>query len=313
VTQKIALNKTSGSAGDLVAVTGTGFKAGAGIDLKYNGATLVLATVTTTDANGSFTAQFAVPKTVAGAMSVAASDGANTATASFTATANATISKTTNQTTPGFVGMDLTVTGTGYLPNAVITVTFESAPVTVAIVQSDATGSFTATFKVPTAPSGPHTIHASDGTTTKDFSFFMDSTAPVAPALALPTDKFKPKQPLPFTWGAVTDPSGVTYTLQISQDPSFGTLILEKTGLTNAGYTMTTAEKLKSAGSKTPYYWRVRATDLAGNVGAWSTANTFTIGFMWPPWIIHVWYGIAIVIALLLGLWIGRRMAYQSY
>jgi hypothetical protein len=246
-------------------------------------------------------------------MPVTASDGTNSATASFIATAKATINTVTNQATPGFVGQDITVSGTGFAANGVITVTFESAPVTVAIGQADSSGTFTASFKVPAAPSGPHTIHVSDGTTTKDFSFFMDSTPPAAPKLLLPADKFKPKQPIPFTWTAVTDPSGVTYTLQISQDPSFATVPLEKTGLTTAQYLMTTAEKLKSSGSKTPYYWRVKATDLAGNVGAWSTANTFSIGFIWPSWIIYVWGGIAIVIALILGIWIGRRMAFQSY
>lgn len=313
VTQKIVLNPTTGSAGDTVGLVGTGFKAGTGIDLKYAGATITVAAGITTDANGSFQTQFVIPKTVAGVMPVIAGDGTNSATASFTATAKATVSTVTNQTTPGFVGQDMTVTGTGFAPNGVLTVTFESAPVTVAIVNADSAGSFTATFKVPTAPSGPHTIHVSDGTTTKDFSFFMDSTPPAAPKLVLPADKFKPKQPVPFTWGAVTDPSGVTYTLQISQDPSFATVPLEKTGLTTAQYLMTTAEKLKSAGSKTPYYWRVKATDLAGNVSPWSTANTFTIGFMWPSWIIYVWSGVAIIVALLLGLWIGRRMAFQSY
>ena len=76
---------------------------------------------------------------------------------------------------------------------------------------------------------------------------------------------------------------------------------------------MTAAEKLKSAGSKTPYYWRVQATDAAGNVSEWSTVNTFTIGFLWPSWIIYVWGALAIVVALIFGLWFGRRMAYQSY
>ena len=312
VTQKLTVNPISGSAGDMIAVIGTGFKASTGIDLKYNGTTVTVAAGISTDVNGSFQTSFAVPKTVAGVMPVTASDGTNTASASFTATAKATISKVTNQTTPGFVGQDITVTGTGFAVG-VITVTFESTPQTVAIVSADSTGSFTASFKVPTAPSGPHTIHVSDGTTIKDFSYFMDSTPPDAPKLVLPVDKFKPKQPIPFTWGAVTDPSGATYTLQISQDPSFATVILEKTGLTTAGYTMSTAEKLKSAGAKTPYYWRVKATDLAGNVGAWSTSNTFTIGFMWPSWIIYVWGGLAIIVALILGLWIGRRMAFQSY
>ena len=313
VTQKITITPATGSAGDTVAVIGTGFKASTGIDLKYGGATITVAAGVNTEANGSFQTQFVIPKTVAGVLPVIVSDGSNSATASFTATAKASISTVTNQTTPGFVGQDMIVSGTGFSANGVITVTFESAPVTVAIVSADATGYFTASFKVPAAPSGPHTIHVSDGTMTKDFSFFMDSTPPSAPKLVLPADKLKPKQPVSFTWGVVTDPSGVTYSLQISQDPSFATIILEKTGLTAGQYLMTTAEKLKSAGSKTPYYWRVKATDFAGNVSPWSTANTFTIGFMWPSWIIYVWSGLAIIVALILGIWIGRRMAFQSY
>jgi len=128
-----------------------------------------------------------------------------------------------------------------------------------------------------------------------------------------PITSSKPGQPVAFTWKAVTDSSGVSYTIEISQDQSFATLILEHTGLATATYTMTSAEKLKTAGAKTPYYWRVQATDAAGNVSGWSTANTFTIGFMWPSWIIYVWAALGIIIALIIGLWLGRRMAYQSY
>jgi phosphodiesterase/alkaline phosphatase D-like protein len=133
--------------------------------------------------------------------------------------------------------------------------------------------------------------------------------------LLLPLTASKPGQPITFSWSAVTtDPSGVTYTLEISQDSTFATTIIPNiTGLTTTSYTMTAAEKLASASSKNPYYWRVQAIDLAGNVGAWSTANTFTIGFIWPSWIINVWYGLGIIVALILGLWLGRRMAYQSY
>lgn len=313
ITQKIALGTTTGAAGDIITVTGTGFAVGKSITMKYNGVALAtLPATVTSDTSGAFPCQFSVPETTAGAITVTASDGTNVATASFTVTVKATISKTTTQTDPGYVGMDMTISGTGFQSNPTITVTFDSTTITGATVTSGANGSFTATFKIPTTPAGNHIIHVTDGTTTKDFAFFMDSTAPVAPTLLLPIDKFKPKQPVPFSWNAVTDPSGLTYTMQISLDPAFGaTGLIEHTGLTTTTYTMTVAEKLKS--SKTPYYWRVRATDKAGNVGAWSTSNTFTIGFIWPWWIIHVWYGLGIVVALIFGLWLGRRMAYQSY
>jgi hypothetical protein len=313
VTQKIAINISTGAAGDQISVTGTGFAANKGISLKYNGVALTTSPVTvTSDTSGAFACLFSVPETAAGAITLTASDGTNVATASFTATAKATIGTATTQTNPGYVGMDMTISGTGFKAVSDITVTFESTPVTVATVKSDNNGSFTVTFKVPVATSGSHTIKATDGTTTKEFAFFMDSTAPVAPALLLPIDKFKPKQPVSFSWNAVTDSSGVTYTIQIYQDPAPGaTGLIEHTGLTATTYKMTDAEELKS--SKAPYYWRVRATDAAGNVGAWSTANTFTIGFIWPWWMIHVWYGLGIVVALILGLWLGRRMAYQSY
>ena len=316
VKQKLVLDTATGAAGAQVTLTGTGFLSNRGISVKYDGKSVTTnPSAITSDANGSFAAILTVPATPAGSYDITASDGSNIATASFAAVVSATVSKTTNQANPGNVGMELTITATGFKANSTITVTFESTPVTVATVTSDASGSFTATFKVPAATAGSHTIHATDGTTTKDFSFFMDSTAPAAPTLSTPADKFRPSQPVAFGWNAVTDPSSVTYTLQISQDPAFGagTLILEKTGLTNASYTMTELEKLKSANSKNPYYWRVRATDLAGNVGDWSTASTFVIGFIWPSWMIHVWYSLGIIVALILGLWLGRRMAYQSY
>ncbi len=320
VTQKIILTTATGVAGDVVTVTGTGFAINKPITANYGTLALTLTFSqgsTGTDSTGSFAALFTVPATAAGAITIKVGDGpnvtGNTSTATFTTTAKATVSKATTKTDPGYVGMELTVSGTGFKSASDIVVTFESAPVTVATVTSDVGGSFTATFKVPAGVAGNHTIKATDNATTREFSFFMDSTPPAAPALLTPLDKFKPKQPVPFSWGAVTDPSGVTYTFQISQDSAFTTLILEKKDMAGVAYKMTDAEKLKSAGVKVPYYWRVRATDAAGNVSGWSTANTFTIGFIWPSWIIHVWYGLGIVVALILGLWFGRRMAYQSY
>jgi len=95
----------------------------------------------------------------------------------------------------------------------------------------------------------------------------------------------------------------------VSNDSSFSTLILEKTGLTDSTYLMTEAEKLESVGKDAPYYWSVRAVDNAGNVGAWATAATFTVGFTfnWPTWAWWVVGGIGGVLLILLFFWMGRR------
>ncbi len=87
------------------------------------------------------------------------------------------------------------------------------------------------------------------------------STPPPTPSLVSPTDETRTEDNTPtFDWSDVTDPGGVTYTLEIIDT-------LTKTGLTASTYTLTSDEAL-AAGT---YSWRVRAIDGAGNVGEWSS------------------------------------------
>jgi hypothetical protein len=145
----------------------------------------------------------------------------------------------------------------------------------------------------------------------------MESTAPPGVDLISPVDNFKPRQPVTFSWNASSDPSGVTYELQVSADAGFNSLILEINDLTATEYTMGEVEKLDSVSTKTPYYWRVRAIDGAFNASNWST-DTFIIGLIWPVWLTYTLGGIGALIALIIsGLWLRRRMAVsredQSY
>jgi len=209
----------------------------------------------------------------------------------------------------GHVGETLTITGTGFVAGTAIAVTYDGSPVTLSVSNIDTNGNLTAQFEAPASAAGPHTIVLTVGSHTKNFTFNMESVAPDAPNLLLPLTGEKAKQPITFDWSDVTDPSGVTYTLWISNDSSFSTLILEKTGLTDSTYLMTEAEKLESVGKDAPYYWSVRAVDNAGNVGAWATAATFTVGFTfnWPTWAWWVVGGIGGVLLILLFFWMGRR------
>ena len=115
-----------------------------------------------------------------------------------------------------------------------------------------------------------------------------------------------------FDWENVTDPSGVTYDLQIAIDGEFTTsaMVLEKTGLTDSEYTLTKEEALESRSEEEPYHWRVRATDGASNASAWTGTGEFSVGFAWPDWIIHLWWGLGVLGIGFLGYYLGKRRAY---
>jgi hypothetical protein len=126
----------------------------------------------------------------------------------------------------------------------------------------------------------------------------------------------KAKQPVYFDWADVTDPSGVTYTLQIATDENFTSVVLEKTDLANSGYTITVAEKLEKRSKEAPYYWRVKATDSAYNESGWTGAGTFYVGgfsfggISTPDWMIHLWWGLGAAGVGLGGYFMGKRRAY---
>ena len=55
----------------------------------------------------------------------------------------------------------MTISGEGFLPSTTLTVTFESTPVVIGVVQADGSGRFTADVRVPVdATPGVHTIRA---------------------------------------------------------------------------------------------------------------------------------------------------------
>ena len=81
-----------------------------------------------------------------------------------------------------------------------------------------------------------------------------------------------------LNWQDVTDPSGITYTLQIAKDATFNILVLQKDGLKQSEYTLTSQEVLGNVSQNTPYYWRVKAIDGANNQSDWSTPFTFYVG-----------------------------------
>jgi parallel beta-helix repeat protein len=108
-------------------------------------------------------------------------------------------------------------------------------------------------------------------------SFRVDVTAPLAPSLRSPANGAITNDNTPtFVWDIVTDPSGLTYNLQVDNDPDFSSPEVNQTGLADNIYTSITELVDEN------YSWRVRAIDGAGNVGQWSIVRTFLIDTI-PP------------------------------
>ncbi|GAI78646.1 unnamed protein product, partial [marine sediment metagenome] len=148
-------------------------------------------------------------------------------------------------------------------------------------------GSFSAIFTVPSSVAGDHVVSATDGISIANAVFTLESETPLIPVPLLPEVAATAKKTAHFDWEDVTDPSGVTYVLQIASDDGFGSVILEKNNLADSEYTLTEEEKLGSTENKASYYWRVRAIDGAFNGSEWTTPRSCYVGFSWfsmPAW-----------------------------
>jgi hypothetical protein len=142
----------------------------------------------------------------------------------------------------------------------------------------------------------------------------MDATAPPAPTLVEPTAGARQKANGTFEWNPVTDPSGLTYVLEIFNSQSFdsASLLLRKTDLTSAQYTLTKEEKLKATKKDAPDFWRVRAIDNASNESPWSNARSFVVGSPFPTWALWTLIGLGALIIILFAYWLGRRGASKT-
>ncbi len=180
---------------------------------------------------------------------------------------------------------------------------------------------------------------------------YLDNTAPPVPALTAPADQQVLYQPLSFTWSPVTDPSGVKYEFQFGADITFSNVLItgvfENPSVQFTSSTVVvfqgqsyTADNLPILTNNGSYYWRVRSFDSYGNYSAWSTAYSITMdkhGITTPPtqtdptnpatnttvpgtiiskmpkWLWFVIGGLGVVVIVLLGIIVGRKMAYRSF
>jgi len=162
--QSIAISPTSGTVGDEITVSGTGFGASKAITISFSGTSVATTQSSTT---GSFTDSFTVPSVGSGTYEVSASDGTYEASADFTATATASIGET-----EGYPGDEITISGTGFAASATIIIYFDGDKVETA--QTDSNGSFSTTFFVPPCLSGTYKVKVSDGINEIEFDFTVE-------------------------------------------------------------------------------------------------------------------------------------------
>jgi hypothetical protein len=314
VKPKITLSPAEQEAGKEVEVSGTGFNVENAIVVTLDGDRIdATPAYIETDRRGSFNCIFAAPLYGSfGIRKVEATDRSfNKAEAQLTVLAGIRLGPATSPTSPGHVGMELTVYGVGFVAEAMITITYseDKGVITVANATADADGNFMASFTVPPSVAGSHVITATDGTSTVTSTFTMESQAPPVLVPLLPKVAGTVEAEAYFDWEEVTDPSGVSYTLQVASDADFTTIVLEKEGLPHSEYTLTGEERLESTGKKA-YYWRVKAVDGAFNAGGWSSPGLFYVGFSSisiPGWAWYIFYGLGALLLVFLGFWLRKR------
>jgi hypothetical protein len=315
VKPKITLDPSQQSVGEVVEVSGTGFTKREIITLTLDERRInTIPDYIETSYKGSFNCSFIVPFVDScGVRKVEASaKGFSRAGAQLTVLAGIWLSlATASLTSPGHVGMELIVRGVGFIADAKVTITYseDDGVSTVATTTTDADGNFKASFIVPPSVAGSHVITATDGATSGTSTFTMESQAPPVLVPLLPKVAGTVAAEAHFDWEEVTDPSGVSYTLQVASDADFTAIVLEKEGLPHSEYTLTEEEKLEPTGKKA-YYWRAKAVDGAFNEGGWSPPVLFYVGSAWtsmPGWVWYIFYGLGALLLAILGFRLRKR------
>jgi hypothetical protein len=304
VTSQMTLSAPGGKVGAPVSVNGSSFAGGeTGISVTWDGNPV--ASNLTADASGNFAATFNVPPAASGAHQLRAAGSVSQTGAQSTFTVAPDLAASP---AAGNVGTPVALTGTGFGASRALTVTYDGQAVTLSsgAATSNAQGGFTLSIAAPRSKGGSHSFKVTDGASSLEAAWAMETTPPPVPSPAKPTkgeikSLFGDADAV-FEWTPVTDPSGLTYSLQVAQDEAFTGLVLDKTDLTATSLTI----------SKMPlgtYYWRVKAVDFASNASAWSAVYDFKSGFM-PIWAFALSIvGILLVLIILIR-FLVRRNSY---
>jgi len=281
VIPEISMAKSSGTVGESIPITGTGFDSeDSYIKVLFDGEEAEMEPeIVRADENGDWGASFQVPDMPAGTYSV---------TAEGQSTREEDVNELTFTIAPGLilspdqghVGTNVTVRGGGFIPDEVVVIKYEGSEVETA--RTDEEGIFEVSLLVPESRHGARNVTAEvSGETVASAIFIMESDAPDKPELISPPEgdrigfigSVKPT----FEWSDISDDSGVYYSLRIWTVNNVTEV--SKVGLVGTNYTLNDIEALPQGS----YYWSVQAVDGAENESGWTEPRSFRIGAM-PLW-----------------------------
>jgi len=317
VTTEISINKSSGSVGESITMTGSRFAADEmDIEILFDGEAVV--TDIRADDTGYWEESFEVPEMPTGNYSV---------TAEGKQTKKEDISELIFEIKPdivlsrdeGEVGIDLAVTGHGFAANEDVDIMYDDSQVATATTNDK--GSFDVSFVVPESQYGERQVTAEDAAENEATAIFtMESDPPDTPELISPPDGgragFIGRMRPTFEWSEVSDDSGVYYRLQIAASENvtatgeFIDPIVSVAGIAETSYTLEETEALPYG----TYYWIVQAVDGAENGSGWTAAHSFRAGLL-PLWGLSATIAAAVVllVALIRALVIRRRIYYDRW
>lgn len=317
VTPEISIDKSWGSVGESITMMGSRFAANEkGIQILFDGQAVV--TDIKADTHGDWEKSFEVPEMPTGTYSVIA-EGEWTKKEDIIALSFAIKPGIVLSANEGHVGMDLTVTGRGFAANEDVVIMYNDSQVATATTNDK--GSFEASFVVPESQYGERQVIARDAAGNNATAIFtMESNPPDTPEPTSPSNRsrlgFIGKVMPTFEWSAVSDESGVHYSLQIATSANVtaaGELadpIVSVTGLVETSYTLEETEALPYG----TYYWIVQAVDGAENESGWTAVHSFRAGLL-PLWafIVIIVAIVVLLVALIRTLVIRRAIYYDRW
>jgi len=300
----LTVTPTSVKPGGTLTVSGTGFPAGDTVSIKFDGE---IAEVVSSDEDaenpsivkvnkiGSFAATFAVPEIAAGSHKFIAD-----ASKMYTDTTEASVEivpyVVLNPELPE-IGTRVVVSGCGFAANSVVHLKYDD----MAIANSPTTGEngcFSYDFVIPESAETQHIIVVTDEDgNTASYGLPLEGKAPAEPTPIAPRDQrfgILGDETVTFNWTEVSDPSGVTYTVEVGENLNFFPL---KPGMRKVDLTHTNTAIVLEPGT---YYWRVKAIDGVGNESEWVTSPyAFKVGLL-SAWAIVIGAIIFIIVFVLL-------------
>ena len=315
VTVGTSTDKSAGFVGDTVTMTGSTFAAyEKGVQILFDDQPVV--TDIKADAHGEWEASFLVPEMPTGEYTIATegewTTEEDTNVLSFKINSSIVVSPD-----EGHVGMELTITGHGFVASEDVNIMYDGG--TVETARTNGQGSFETSFPVPDSQHGEHQVAAGyAGENHASAIFTVESDPPNTPMLITPANGSRAgligKQTPKFEWSEVSDDSGVHYRLQIAASANvtvtgeFADPIVAVSGLVETSYALNETQALPNG----TYYWIVQAVDGAQNESGWTSARSFRAGLL-PTWaFILIIVAIVVLFGALIRALVRRRALYYD-